>query len=97
MGIPVTVVMPLTAPLMKITLCRQYGATVLVKGEDIGVVSRLCIRSWRVDMEALKMAPRASMSSRPALKDKILMVYAFQSKELAMKMAEERGYLYVNG
>ncbi|XP_013413601.1 uncharacterized protein LOC106175947 [Lingula anatina] len=34
--IPVTVVMPVVAPLMKINLCQQYGARVIVKGVDIG-------------------------------------------------------------
>ena len=37
--IPVTVVMPIIAPMMKINLCRQYGANVIVHGDDIGVVS----------------------------------------------------------
>ncbi|PAV57126.1 hypothetical protein WR25_26149 isoform B [Diploscapter pachys] len=35
MGTAVTVVMPIFAPLMKITLCRSYGATVVLKGENI--------------------------------------------------------------
>jgi len=33
--IPVTVVMPLNAPIMKINACRKYGATVHVVGSDI--------------------------------------------------------------
>uniref|UniRef100_A0A8R1UG80 L-serine deaminase n=1 Tax=Pristionchus pacificus TaxID=54126 RepID=A0A8R1UG80_PRIPA len=36
MGVAVTVVMPVFAPLMKITMCRSYGATVLLKGNNIG-------------------------------------------------------------
>lgn len=32
LGIPTTVVMPLVAPLMKISRCRSYGANVLVQG-----------------------------------------------------------------
>ena len=39
--IPVTVVMPIIAPMMKVNLCRHYGAIVLVKGEDINVVRPL--------------------------------------------------------
>ncbi|XP_071117070.1 L-threonine ammonia-lyase-like [Haliotis cracherodii] len=35
LGIPVTVVMPIVAPLMKVSACRHYGANVLVKGQDI--------------------------------------------------------------
>ena len=41
MGIPVTVVMPIFAPLMKITLCRSYGATVILKGDNIQTVDSL--------------------------------------------------------
>jgi len=38
LGVPVTVVMPVVAPLMKISACRNYGAEVIVRGEDIGEV-----------------------------------------------------------
>lgn len=34
LGVPVTVVMPETAPLIKVTTCRRLGARVLVKGGD---------------------------------------------------------------
>lgn len=33
LNIPVTVVMPKAAPIMKIQKCRSFGANVLVKGE----------------------------------------------------------------
>jgi len=36
MGIPVTVVMPTHAPLVKVTNCRGYGATVELHGESLG-------------------------------------------------------------
>ncbi|XP_025111403.1 uncharacterized protein LOC112574492 [Pomacea canaliculata] len=36
LGIPVTVVMPIVAPIMKLSACRQFGANVIVKGDDIG-------------------------------------------------------------
>ncbi|XP_071439073.1 L-threonine ammonia-lyase [Hetaerina americana] len=36
LNIPVTVVMPIVAPIMKIQACRQYGANVVVKGVDMG-------------------------------------------------------------
>ena len=36
LSIPVTVVMPLVAPMMKVELCRSFGANVIVKGADIG-------------------------------------------------------------
>ncbi|KAK6056518.1 threonine ammonia-lyase [Cooperia oncophora] len=35
LNIPVTVVMPVFAPLMKIGMCRSYGATVILKGDNI--------------------------------------------------------------
>ena len=38
LGIPVTVVMPIIAPIMKVSLCRQYGANVIVHGADINEV-----------------------------------------------------------
>ncbi|XP_013793515.1 uncharacterized protein LOC106477507 isoform X2 [Limulus polyphemus] len=36
LGIPVTVVMPIIAPIMKITMCEQFGANIIIKGADIG-------------------------------------------------------------
>ncbi|VDM80048.1 unnamed protein product [Strongylus vulgaris] len=36
LNIPVTVVMPVFAPLMKIGMCRSYGANVILKGDNIG-------------------------------------------------------------
>ena len=35
LGIPVTVVMPKFAPLIKVTNCRQLGATVVLHGADL--------------------------------------------------------------
>lgn len=40
LGIPVYVVMPLIAPIMKVSMCKQYGANVIIHGEDIGVSKR---------------------------------------------------------
>eukprot|EP00536_Pseudo-nitzschia_multiseries_P004710 jgi/Psemu1/237879/estExt_Genewise1.C_800003 len=36
LGVPVTVVMPTVAPLLKVDRCRQFGATVIVEGSHIG-------------------------------------------------------------
>ncbi|XP_062509854.1 L-threonine ammonia-lyase-like isoform X2 [Corticium candelabrum] len=36
LGIPVTVVMPTRAPIMKVTSCRECGATVIIHGDHIG-------------------------------------------------------------
>ena len=35
-GIPVTVVMPVVAPIMKVENCKRFGATVVINGADIG-------------------------------------------------------------
>ena len=35
-GIPVTVVMPVVAPIMKVENCKKYGATVIIHGQNIG-------------------------------------------------------------
>jgi threonine dehydratase len=35
LNIPVTVVMPIIAPIMKVSMCRHYGAEVMVQGADI--------------------------------------------------------------
>ena len=35
-GVPVTVVMPRFAPLIKVTNCRALGATVILHGDDVG-------------------------------------------------------------
>ncbi|KAG1682375.1 L-threonine ammonia-lyase [Nymphon striatum] len=56
LGIPVTVMMPIIAPIMKIELCKHYGANVTVKGADLG-----------------------------------------KSKDIALKIAKERGLEYING
>src|SRR5690348_17111070 len=39
LGIPVTVVMPEFAPLMKITSCQSHGATIILHGKDIQKVA----------------------------------------------------------
>ena len=36
LGVPVTVVMPTRAPMVKVDRCRQFGATILLHGEHIG-------------------------------------------------------------
>lgn len=44
LGIPVTVVMPVTAPLMKISLCRSYGATVILEGDNLFKAKQLAMK-----------------------------------------------------
>ncbi|KAK9694331.1 Pyridoxal-phosphate dependent enzyme [Popillia japonica] len=56
LGIPVTVVMPIVAPIMKIEKCKQYNANVVVQGKNMA-----------------------------------------ESKRIAMRLAKERGYIYING
>ena len=36
LGIPVTVVMPIVAPIMKVENCKKYGANIIIHGENIG-------------------------------------------------------------
>lgn len=36
LNVPVTVVMPVVAPIMKVENCKKFGATVIVYGKDIG-------------------------------------------------------------
>ncbi|XP_052863075.1 L-threonine ammonia-lyase [Anopheles cruzii] len=44
LGIPVTVVMPLKASLMKIQKCRNYHAAVVVQGKDMGEAKRIALK-----------------------------------------------------
>lgn len=43
LGIPVTVVMPLIAPMMKVQACRSYGANVIIQGNDISEVGEILL------------------------------------------------------
>lgn len=56
LGIPVTVVMPLVAPIMKIQKCRNYHANVIVQGKDMA-----------------------------------------EAKKVAVRLARQKGYIYING
>lgn len=47
LGVPVTVVMPIVAPMMKIQSCRQHGATVVVQGQDMAEAKALAMRMAR--------------------------------------------------
>ena len=47
MGIPVTVVMPVVAPIMKVENCKQYGANVVIHGADIGEARVLALKIGR--------------------------------------------------
>lgn len=44
LGIPVTVVMPIVAPIMKVQSCRQYGANIVIHGKDIGESREFAMR-----------------------------------------------------
>lgn len=44
LSIPVTVVMPTAAPIMKIQKCRNYKARVIVEGRDMGEAKTLAMR-----------------------------------------------------
>ena len=38
LNIPITVVMPITAPIMKVSRCEVYGANVILHGNDLSEV-----------------------------------------------------------
>lgn len=42
LNIPVTVAMPTTAPIMKVTQCELYGASVFLHGDTLAEVSLIC-------------------------------------------------------
>jgi threonine dehydratase len=44
LNIPVTVVMPIVAPIMKIQSCQQLGANVVVEGHDMGEAKKIAMR-----------------------------------------------------
>lgn len=44
LGIKVTVVMPLIAPIMKIQKCKKYLANVIVQGKDMGEAKRIAMK-----------------------------------------------------
>ncbi|CAB3367256.1 Hypothetical predicted protein [Cloeon dipterum] len=44
LNIPVTVVMPIVAPIMKIQSCQQLGANVVVQGHDMGEAKQIAMR-----------------------------------------------------
>merc|ERR1712004_390852 len=46
-GIPVTVVMPVVAPIMKVENCKRYGANVVIHGADIGEARVLALKIGR--------------------------------------------------
>jgi len=35
LGIPVTVVMPIISPITKLERCKQFGADVIIRGDDV--------------------------------------------------------------
>ncbi|CAG9831033.1 unnamed protein product [Diabrotica balteata] len=43
LGIPVTVVMPIISPIMKITKCRDFGANVILKGKHYGESKKVAL------------------------------------------------------
>ena len=45
LNIPVTVVMPVTAPIMKASRCEVYGANVILHGDDLSEVRKESLSS----------------------------------------------------
>eukprot|EP00948_MAST-09A_sp_MAST-9A-sp1_P002149 g2149.t1 len=46
MGIPVTVIMPTIAPLTKVRRCRDFGANVIVEGDDIAASKQIAMKRF---------------------------------------------------
>lgn len=44
LSIPVTVVMPIVAPIMKVQSCKRYGANVVVKGADMREAKHIAMK-----------------------------------------------------
>ncbi|KAF5298753.1 hypothetical protein FQR65_LT09622 [Abscondita terminalis] len=44
LGIPVTVVMPVVAPIMKISQCKKFNANVIVQGKGMGEAKKVALR-----------------------------------------------------
>ncbi|CAL8076027.1 unnamed protein product [Calicophoron daubneyi] len=49
LGIPVTVVMPKTAPIIKVENCKAFGARVLLKGEDMGEAKPIALKLGKLN------------------------------------------------
>lgn len=43
LGIPVTVVMPIIAPMMKIQKCREFKANVIIEGKDMSEAKKVAV------------------------------------------------------
>lgn len=43
LGIPVMVVMPVVAPIMKISQCKKFKANVIVKGKDMSEAKQIAL------------------------------------------------------
>ena len=43
-GVPVTVVMPVTAPIMKVENCKKMGAKVVIYGGNFGEAKRRALQ-----------------------------------------------------
>jgi len=46
LGVPVTVVMPTTAPITKVNLCRKIGANVILYGQHIGEAKEYAMKEY---------------------------------------------------
>jgi len=46
LGIPVTCVMPTSAPMAKVDKCRKFGANVILKGEHIGEAKEYAMKEF---------------------------------------------------
>lgn len=57
LNIPVTVVMPVTAPIMKVSQCETFGATVITEGNNLAEVKILRIYFLKLECFSLRKLP----------------------------------------
>ena len=57
LGVPVTVVMPRFAPLVKVVRCRQFGATVILHGDTFDEARQEAAIVWRRNGNSLLFPP----------------------------------------
>merc|ERR1712042_275384 len=68
MGIPVTVVMPIVAPIMKVENCKKYGANVIIHGADIGESRTHAVKTMKPEVTIIGVEPEACPSFTTAMK-----------------------------
>ncbi|KAK3740702.1 hypothetical protein QZH41_019068 [Actinostola sp. cb2023] len=88
LGIPVTVVMPRNAPIMKISACKKYQATVIVNGADIIEYQATVIVNGADIIEVCKKYQATVIVNGADI---------IEAKDIALRLAKTNGQEYING